>query len=564
MLSTALVVTTFAQSPAPMDRAAVLLRNGHVFTPSGWSTSVAYRDGKIIAVGSDAYVRSRVGAGTREVDLAGHTVFPGLHDMHVHPLSAGSLMVQCTFKQGATPEQILAKVAECARTRKPGEWVEGGSWQAISFGDHQPTRQMLDSVSPDNPVILRDIAGHSVWLNSLALKKAGINRDTPVPAGGIIERDAAGEPTGILREAAQSLGRSAVPARSLEDTAAAIERALAVLVSYGITTATDAGFGQDSADAYKLLSDQNRLLPRVRGCILYKKVAGNTKAFDTLLDHRENYRLPHFTPDCVKFMVDGVPTESHTAAMLEPYQNASSAKGSTKDDRGSLQIAPPELNAMALKIDKLGLIGKFHAVGDAASDAVLNAIALARAQDGPNGPRHDIAHTTFITQANIARAKTLKVTLEFSPYLWFPAVINDDIIKAVGEPRIDRAWPIRDAVRSGVRIDVGSDWPAGTPTASPWFAMEALVTRRTPDGSRGSQTFAPGQAIDLARAVHLFTVDGAQQMGNLDTSGTIEVGKDADLIVLDRNPFKIPITDVHNVIVEQTIVGGVTVYTHTK
>ncbi len=544
--------------PGNVQAADFILTNGEIYTPSGWADAVVVQGDRIAAVGNGPALRKRYPAITSIVDLAGKTVMPGLHDMHVHPLGAGLSLLQCRFEQGSTPQQILDAVTACVKKAKPGDWIVGGQWAASSFGDAAPSRQMLDAIAPDNPVSLTDISGHSSWVNSLALKAAGIVRDTPDPKGGIIERDASGEPNGLLRESAAHLVRQKIPAPSAEDNVRALKTGIDTLVSYGVTALVDAVVTPEGLSAYQTLTARNQLKAHVRGCLVYGRTWGDNTAFDRTIADHERYGSDRFKLDCVKVFEDGVPTESHTAALIDPY--APDEHGQVREPkRGLLLVQPDELDPLVTRLDKMGITVKFHAAGDQASRTALDAIAAARRANGPDGPTHDVGHLTFIQPEDMKRAKAIRATLEFSPYLWFPSPINDDIIKASGAERIKRVWPVREGIDSGALVVAGSDWSV-IPSANPWIGIETLVTRRAPDGQRPGEVYGLAEAITLKEAIDIFTINAARQFGYADSHGTIEAGKAADFIVLDRNPFKIAVTDLHKVAVTQSYVGGELIY----
>ncbi|HVW70866.1 MAG TPA: amidohydrolase, partial [Steroidobacteraceae bacterium] len=404
--------------------------NGQIYTPTGWARAMAVDGDHIVALGTVADVSAKAGAGARIVDLGGRTVLPGLADMHVHPLHAGFSARRCQIAQGVSGEQLLSTLADCVKAKKPGEWIIGGQWEAISLGKTPLTKETLDRVSPNNPVLLTDISGHSRWANSRALAIAGVSRDTPNPAGGIIERNAHGEPTGVLRESAATLVDSHVPRPTPEENASALKYALDTLLSQGVTSLADAIVLRETLVAYDTLADHGELKQRVLGCIAYK----HAPDFEELVSHRQSFARPNFRPDCVKVFMDGVPTDSHTGAMVEPYADTRKSA----PDRGLLLVPPAELNPAVTRWDKMGLVVKFHAAGDQAVRSALDAVEAARKSNGMGGPRHMIGHNTFITAADMPRAKALNATWEFSPYLWYPQPITDDITKAVGAERMKR------------------------------------------------------------------------------------------------------------------------------
>ena len=549
-IAAALLPAAGTSAAADVPAADTILVNGRVYTPTGRQEAVALGNGRILATGSNTEIRRLASPGAQTLDLQGKTVLPGLFDMHVHPMMAGNgAEGVCRIAQGASAAQLLSVVAECVKAEGPGRWVTGAQWQAVSMGDTPITRQTLDSVSPDNPVMLFDISGHSVWANSRALQVAGITRDTSNPTGGIIERDAQGEPTGILRETARDLVLRHVPAPTPEQNVAALRSGLALLLSKGVTALTDAMVFREDLVAYDTLADKGELHQTIRTCIAYSHAGKPVAGFEELLASRQTFARAKLRPDCVKVFTDGVPTESHTAAMLEPYADDQP----NAPARGMLLVDPAVLNPAVARWDKMGLTVLFHAAGDGAVRAALDAIEFARTANGMGGPRHQVGHSTFMARQDIPRARPMNATIEFSPYLWYPTPINDDIIKAIGAERIERVWPLRDGIESGALVVAGSDW-AVVPDPDPWLAIETSLTRKAPGGGGGA--FGPGQAITLDQAIDMFTINAARQMGVDDRLGTIEAGKQADFIVIDRDPFRMPVTDLHTIKVEQTYVGG--------
>ena len=546
----------------PVAARTVVFSGGQIDTPAGWAEAMAVKDGRIIAIGSRRAVLRKAGPAAQTVDLHGRTVMPGLHDMHVHPQGGGFTRMQCTFAQGSKPAQMLAVVKACATSAKPGDWIVGGQWQAIDFATGGPDKAMLDGVAPANPVLLYDISGHSAWVNSAALRAAGITAQTPAVDGGIIERDAHGEATGILRENATAMVGDRIPPASMQVQTSALKLGLDTLLGFGVTELTDAMVGKDLLTAYDSLFDKGQLVQRVRGCIVYGKELGKGAAFEEVLAHRADYARPLLRTDCVKLFMDGVPTESHTAAMLTPYATGTDSHDPARE-RGLLLLQPTELDPLVARLDRMGITVKFHSVGDWASKVALDAIERARAANGAHGPHHDLGHLTFITREDIARAARLGVTLEYSPYLWFPSPINDDIIKAIGPARIDRVWPVRDGLDAGALVVAGSDWEV-VPSANPWIGIETLVTRRAPDHARGAEVYGPAEAVTLRQAIDIFTINAARQMGDDKDLGSLEQGKLGDFIVLDRNPFRIPIGEVHKVVVERVFIAGREVFHHRR
>jgi predicted amidohydrolase YtcJ len=544
------------QSPAAAadQPADLLLTGGQVYTPSGWVEAVAVRDGVIVGVGKTADVARLRGSGTSVLDLAGKAVFPGLADMHVHSYFAGIEQFQCRFAYGAKPKQILEAVRTCVKGKPAGEWIEGGNWVGAVFAKGEQTRQALDRVAPDNPVALGDEAHHSLWVNSRALEAAKIGRDTPDPAGGIIERDAKGEPTGVLRESATRLIEAVLPEPTDAHKRKAVTLATNQMLSYGITSFTEAWLTAGNVPVYSELSREGLLKQRVRGCVAWRP--GDAAAVK-LIAERARYATARYSSDCVKMFLDGVPLESRTAAMLQPYQGKNGAPP-VDSDRGILMIPQPELNAAVAAYDAQGLHIKFHAAGDAAVRAAIDAVEHARATNGWGGPMHDVGHNSFVDPADIPRVRALHMAWEFSPYVWFPSPIVDvDVRNAVGNERLARFIPIKEAVDTGAPVVVGSDWSV-VPSVNPWLAMETMVTRRAPGG--GDVAIAEGERVTLEQALRMYTTSAAEVMGDRDQVGSLEVGMHADFVVTEQNPFRVPITDLHATKVISTYIDGEKVY----
>lgn len=540
-----------SSQPAPEERADLILTNGDVRTPSGWARAIAVRGGVIVAVGDAAVVEALKGAGTHVVDLNGRAVFPGLHDLHVHAVRGGLEQSKCGFRPGASPDEIATAVSACVADKDPGDWIGGGNWIAAVFAPGQQTKAFLDRIAPDNPVVLSDESHHAVWANSQALALAGITRDTADPVNGVIERDASGEPTGILREAAVGLLQGLEPPPSEAELRAALVLATNLMVSHGITSFTNAGVEADIIGTMADLSAEGVVKVRMRGCLSYWPLPEDqdaaTRAF---IAQRAFYARPRFRLDCVKMRLDGVPTEGHTGAMLHPYE------GST--ETGMLTVPQPLLDRIVTDFDRQGLHIKFHAAGDAAVRAAIEAVAAARHANGAGGPMHDVSHNSFVDPADIDRVRDLNMSWEFSPYIWYPTPIAaQDVGSAVGEERMKRWIPIRDAVESGALVAAGSDWSV-VPSINPWLAIETMVTRQMPGGSE--ETLGEDQRITLEQAMHIFTEGGAREMGHRDIVGSIEPGMRADLVVTRTNPFKVPITQVHQTQVDLTFIDGEQVY----
>ena len=556
-LVAALFLAACAQPP---DEDLVFI-NGKIYTlneEQPLAEAVAVREGRIAAVGDTETISDMAGVNTRLIDLDGQVMLPGFHDLHVHPVYAGMQAQRCVIPQGSTLEQVQQHVKACVEQADPGEWITGGQWDASAIG-RVPDAAMLDGVAPDNPVLLSDTSEHSAWANTRALEIAGLNAGTPDPEDGIIERDSSGAPTGVLREEAVVLVRQHVPEATDEQIRSALGWALDKMLANGITSFSEASTGYSSnpvkeASAYAALADSGVLKQRTRLCMPWFSGSVELEAF---IDSREAYARERVSPDCVKIFLDGVPTDSHTAAMLHPYEGTVEGRDDEASRYGMLLEEQAVLNEAVTRFDAMGLTVKFHAAGDAAVRAGLQAVASARRANGNSGLWHNVGHCTFVAAEDMHLGREIGASFEMSPYLWSPSPINDSITAAVGAERIKRVWPVREVIESGALAVPGSDWSV-VPSVNPWIAIEALVTRERPGGSDDS--FGKEQAIDLAQAIRMFTVNSAKHMGKADRLGSIEPGKLADLVVLDRDPYEIPVTELHRVRVMHTLINGETVY----
>jgi len=547
-------------APAPAAPAAdLILKNGEIWTPGGWAEAVAISRGVIVATGSSTDVAASAAPDAQIVDLKGAAVLPGLADSHVHSMFAGMEQFSCRLAPGSKADAIAAAVSACVRAKQPGQWITGGNWVAAGFRPGQQNRQFLDRIAPSNPVALIDESHHSLWVNSAALKLAGITRDTPDPDGGVIDRDASGEPVGLLRETAMGLVNAHVPPPTDAERRAALTLSSNQMLSYGITAFTDAGVLLPDAGVMSAMSADGTLKQRVRGCMRWMPLAGSDPVAngEAMIARRAFYSQPRFKLDCVKIVLDGVPTESRTALMIDPYLASHHGHGG-ESTRGIAMLSPEILNPAVTRFDREGLVIKFHTAGDGAVREAIEAVAAARKANGWGGPAHDVGHNSFVDPADIDRVRDLDMTWEFSPYIWYPTPIAaQDIRGVVGDERMKRWIPIRDAVESHALVVAGSDWSV-VPSVNPWLAIETMVTRQMPGGSK--ETLGEGQKISLEEALRIFTENAAMHMGLRDKVGSIAPGMRADMIVVERNPFKVPITEVHKTRVLMTFIDGEKVY----
>ncbi|MGW3243440.1 amidohydrolase [Streptomyces sp. NPDC001070] len=543
-----------------MSHADLVLTGGPVHTVDpvlGRATSVAVRDGRIAAVGHDE-VRELIGPGTEVVDLAGRMLLPGFQDAHVHPLGAGLELGQCHLADAHEADEYLRIVRGYADAHPEAEWITGGGWSMDAFPGGTPTAVLLDTVVPDRPVFLPNRDHHGAWVNSRALELAGITRDTPDPADGRIERDADGNPTGMLQEGALHLvGRLLPPVTAAEQTAALL-RAQGVLHSLGVTAWQDAIVGTyanmtDPVPAYHALIADGLLTARVVGALWWDRARG-AEQIPGLVERRAAVSRGRFRATSVKIMQDGI-AENGTAALLGPYLTAC---GCASANSGISFVDPAALAKHVTELDALGFQVHFHALGDRAVREALDAVAAARTANGHHDTRHHLAHLQVVHPDDVARFRALGATANIQA-LWaaHEPQMDELTLPFLGPERAARQYPFGDLLRSGAALAAGSDWPVSSP--DPFQALHVAVNRRTPDAPDDAPVFLPGQRIDLAAAIAAYTA-GSAYVNHLDDTGTVTPGKLADLVVLDRDPFAGPPGEIAATRVLQTFVGGERVY----
>jgi predicted amidohydrolase YtcJ len=545
---------TGGTTPPPAD---AIYRGGRIYTVDAarsWAEAVAISNGRFVAVGTAAEVAARVGPKTRVVELEGRMVLPGIHDMHAHPVDGGlQELFECSFPFTTPLDGIVEKVRSCAAKAPRGEWIRGGQWAAEALAsDRPPTRALLDAAAPHHPVFLMDSALHNAWVNSRALALLGIDAKTPDPKGGVIVRDASGAPTGLLFDNAAYGAMKRLPVRTPEQYQAAIRHAVAKMNALGITAMKDALADGHAVRAYAALDRAGKLDMRVGTSRPWHATWTESDADEAHnLEHWRDDETPRVRTGFAKIFVDGIPP-TRTAAMLEPY--APDPKHGA-DFKGELQHAQADLDAALVKLDALGLTVKMHATGDAALRAALDAIAAARKANGDSGLRHEVAHAELASAQDIPRFATLGAVAELSPILWYPGPLVQMMAGVMGRDRAEKFWPIKSLRDAGALQVYGSDWPSVVPSPSPWPGIEAMVTRRDPYGKEPG-ALGPEQALPLADAIEIFTKNGAKAMRLEQETGSIEVGKSADFIVLDRNPFEIAPEEISETVVRATVFEG--------
>ena len=546
-----------AAATAPAD---LVLVHGKIHTEDASRSVVealAVRGNSIVAVGTDQAIGAFVGQNTRTLDLGGRVVLPGIIDAHTHPAQSAQDLGKCSLDDKAlTPADIKSRVAGCLK-QQPGEraqWFEvvmvNPSGLTLSLAD-------LDAMLADRPLLLSGSDGHTVWANSPALNLAHITAATADPAGGHIERDAAGRPTGTLRDIAAEIALAAKPAAGLDHEASQLDGALESMRAAGITSVQDAAVDDHTMQIYKRLYDTHRLKMRVRGSFHLKNLH---EPATVLIDRATKFRAkwavdPDFLrADAVKIFADGViEYPSQTAALLEPYLDV---RGRPTNNRGPEYFLQDNLNHIVAAADAAGLTVHIHAIGDRAVRSALDAIADARRRNGALDNRDQIAHLELISPADFPRFKELGVIANFQ-LLWAQRddYVDKATIQYLGPQRSRYLYPARSLRDAGALIVGGSDW--GVSTFNAFAAMEHAITRSE---GRGQPALLPEQSLTLQTMIDAYTINAASALKQESTTGSLEAGKRGDFIVLDRDIFSIDPFDLHNTQVAATYLDGREVY----
>ena len=567
------------RSPADEDMmggrnpADLVLTGGHAYlvdAARSWAQAVAVADGRIIAVGTDAEVSALIGPRTEVMDLVGRMLLPGFTDSHVHASGAGLERIRCDLSGAHSLDDYLAAVRRYARRHPAAAWITGGGWSMDVFPGGVPSKEDLDRAVPDRPVFLANRDHHAAWVNSQALALAGVDAHTLDPADGRIERNEQGEPSGVLQEGAMNLMERAIPGPDLDEQVAGICEGQRYLHAQGITGWQEAIVGDyavipDCFDAYLETERRGLLTARVVGALWWQRETGIGQ-LDGLAERRDRAERAtgpgggRFRATSVKIMQDGV-CENFTASMLTPYLDA---HGCETSRAGASFFDPQELKAAVTAIDGRGFQVHFHAIGDRAVREALDAVQAARGANGPSQGRHHISHLQVVHPDDLPRFRELSVIANCQP-LWAcnEPQMTELTLPFLGRERAAWQYPFGSLSRSGAQLCFGSDWPVSSP--NPLWEIHTAVNRTIPPGypyggAGTDEPFLPAERIDLATAIAAFTIGSAYvNHAELET-GSIEVGKQADLVVLDRNLFGLPAGEIALAQVDYTIVGGAVVH----
>jgi predicted amidohydrolase YtcJ len=557
IVSTTLLGFAAAAAAPPAD---LVLLHGKIHTEDGTRSvaqALAVRGNTIVAVGTDEAINALIGPGTRRVDLGGRVVLPGIIDAHTHPAQSAQDLGKCSLEDKALqPADIKIRVAKCLKDQ-PGDKARWFEVASVNPSGLTLTLADLDSMLPDRPLLFSGSDGHTAWVNSAALNLAHITADTKDPVGGHIERDAAGKPTGTLRDSAAEIAYAAKPSAGLDDEASRLDKALQMMRAIGITSVQDAAVDDGMMQVYKRLYDTHRLNMRVRGSYYLKNLHESAAV---LIGRAVKFRAKcaidpdYLRADAVKIFTDGViEYPSQTAALLEPYLDG---HGHPTKNRGPSYFTQDNLNQIVSAADAAGLTVHIHAIGDRGVRSALDAIAEARHRNGALDNRDQIAHLELVEPADFPRFKELNVIANFQ-LLWAmrDSYVENATIKYIGPERSRYLYPARSLRDAGAMIVGGSDW--GVSSFDAFEAMEHAVTRSE---AKGRPALLPEQSLTLQDMVDAYTINAAFALKQERTTGSLEAGKRGDFIVLDRDIFAIDPYDVHRTQVRATYLDGREVY----
>jgi predicted amidohydrolase YtcJ len=519
--------------------------------------AVAVHGDRITAIGDDRDAKGWIGEGTSVIDADGATVLPGFHDAHIHPLVGTLNSLRCDLTAGESVAGYQRLVAGYARRVQAG-WILGGGWNLDRFPDPTALRRLLDEVTGDRPAFLVEHGQHFAWVNSAALDRAGITRSTPDPPRGRILRDAGGEPAGRLDETAMELVRTLLPPPTRNELKNALLTVQPRLFAAGITRWHDAVVGYDPRDlpmldAYLDAAFDGSLQATVSLALRWNRNRGLEQVDDLVKARDTARRHPLVRVGTVKIFQDGV-CESRTAALSSPYLPRHPG---TEPDHGISMLTPDALAEAITRLDAHGFQVHVHAIGDRAITEALDAIEAARNVNGPRDARHQLAHVTLLRPEDVARFGRLGVIVNAQPRWAHRRPTGEDpMVALVGAERARRQYLFRSLREAGARIAVGSDWPVTT--FDPFEIMHVGVNRAEP-----GETAPPlddEQSLGLDEMLRHYCHGSAYANFAEHDVGTIEVGKMADVVVLDRDLHAVPASGIAEVSVRTTVARGEVVY----
>ena len=537
------------QSNVVSGLADLVITNAKIYSPGNNHDSLAIKSNRILAVGSETDIKTLVGPQTTQLNAKGCSVTPGFHDSHVHFLSGSIGLTQVDLADADSVEELEKRIVAFSQ-RAPNEaCIVGRGWVYGTFQGGLPNKAILDRIVPNKPAVMKCYDGHTLWVNTRALQAANITRDTPDPEGGIIVRDPVTmEPTGVLKEAAQTLMDNVIPKPTRSDKLSALRKGMAEAHRFGITSVFDAGVDREELELYESLRADGELNLRFTFALTSRRNMSESDANQLTSLRRE---FPRLDIPAVKLFVDGV-IESHTAVMLADYAN--------KPSRGLPETSQEDLNRIIELLDRRGWQIVVHAIGDGGIRMTLDAIERAQQLNPvPSTPRrHRLEHIESISTADIGRFGSLGVMASMQPYHANP---NSNIFGVwaanLGSDRASRAWVWKSIQDAGGVIAFGSDWPVVS--LDPRLGMHTALTRQTLQG-KPDEGFLSSQRLPLAPVLNAYTYGSAFAENEEGQKGALVAGSLADVVIWDRDLFSLPVDQVHTANVRMTILDGRVVF----
>src|SRR5256714_1759159 len=528
-------------------KADLVITGGNVWTGlstgKGQPGAVAIAGGKILAVGDSAEIARYFGSRTKVLPAKGGLMMPGFADGHTHFIDGGFQLAWINLRDATTPQEFVRRIKAYAASLKPGEWILGGDWDHTLWpGSPLPTHAWIDSVTPNNPVFVNRLDGHMALANAAAMRAAKVTRDTPAPVGGELPRDARGEPIGIFKDNAEDLIERAIPAPTAEQRDSALARALAHAASLGVTATGHMSASWADLASYKRLERAGRMTLRVA---LYLPIEDWRTVSDSV--HRDGAGDDWVRIGGVKGYMDGS-AGSRTAFFFEPFSDSAGY-------RGLMRQPESDMRAWVGAADSAGLQIAVHAIGDRANAIILSIYDSVAHAHGARDWRFRVEHAQHLRAPQIPPFCAWRVVPSMQPY----HAIDDGrwVEQRIGPERIKTTYAFRTLLDTEAPLAFGSDWTVAP--LDPMLGVYAAVTRRTLDG-KNPGGWVPDQKITVGEALRAYTYGNAWATFNEQKWGTLAPGRFADVVVLDRDPFAVPVESLGTIRPRFTIVGGRVVY----